>query len=49
MAYVCALCKKTILPGARYIYITREYKDKNGNKATELAKAHAYHRIENVG
>ena len=31
----------------RYIPIEREFKDKEGNKATEWAKAHAYHRIEN--
>jgi len=27
-------------------YIWREYKDSKGNKGTELAKIHAFHRVE---
>ena len=44
--FVCALCPNYILPDMRFIYVQREYTDREGNKATELAKAHAYHRVE---
>jgi len=46
--YVCAWpeCRNYILPGMQWKYIWRECKDSKGHKGTELAKAHAYHRIE---
>ena len=46
--YFCSWpgCKQSIFPGMEWIYIWREHKDKKGHKATELAKAHAWHRIE---
>jgi len=40
------LCPKSILPGMWWKYIEEIYTDRNGNKATRLAKVHAYHKVK---
>lgn len=41
-SYVCAICPKPILPGMLFLYICKEHRDKHGNRAVEISKAHTH-------
>ena len=39
-SYVCGVCGKAILPGMRFEYAIKEFKDREGHSATRTTKAH---------